>query len=71
MHNSTATVGSIDSHTLEVDRGERFEFGKNWTSFLRVLDEDRIDRAVASLRTLLGVTDLQGKSFLDIVAKLQ
>src|SRR4030095_3438001 len=66
MHNSTATAGSIDSHAVEVDRGERFEFGKNWTNFLRVLDEDRIGRAVDSLRTLLGVSDLQGASFLDI-----
>jgi len=66
MHNSTATAGPIDSHTLEVDRGERFEFGKNWTNFLRILDEDRIDRAVASLRTLLGVTDLKGATFLDV-----
>src|SRR4030095_7798685 len=66
MHNSTATAGSIDSHAIEVDRGERFEFGKNWTNFLRVLDEDRIARALASRRALRGVTDLGGASFLDV-----
>jgi 2-polyprenyl-3-methyl-5-hydroxy-6-metoxy-1,4-benzoquinol methylase len=66
MHNSTITVAPIDAHTSEVDRGERFEFGKNWSNFLRVLDEDRIERAVVSLQTLLGVTDLRGKSFLDV-----
>ena len=66
MQPPSATAGSIDSHALEVDRGERFEFGKNWSNFLKVLDEDRIERAVASLRSLLGVTDLRGASFLDI-----
>lgn len=63
---NSATVGSVDSHTLEVDRGERFEFGKNWSNFLNVLDDDRIERAVASLRTLLGLADLRGATFLDI-----
>ena len=66
MHTPTATAGSIDSHAHEVDSGERFEFGKNWSNFLRVLDEDRIERAVASLRGLLGVSDLKGASFLDV-----
>jgi 2-polyprenyl-3-methyl-5-hydroxy-6-metoxy-1,4-benzoquinol methylase len=63
---TAVTAGSIDSHSREVDRGERYEFGKNWSNFLRVLDENRIERAVASLRTLLGVPDLKGASFLDI-----
>ena len=49
----------------------RFEFGENWKSFLRHLDEDRIDHACRSLATLLGLGDsqerpLEGKSFLDI-----
>lgn len=66
MHNHTAVGVSIDSHSVEVDRGERFEFGKNWSNFLRVLDDDRIERAVASLQKLLNVTDLRGATFLDI-----
>ena len=66
MQNTTATAGSIDTHALEVARGERFEFGKNWARFLGVLDDGRIDRAVDSVRSLLGVSDLKGKSFLDI-----
>jgi 2-polyprenyl-3-methyl-5-hydroxy-6-metoxy-1,4-benzoquinol methylase len=66
MHTPSATAGSVDSHALEVETGERFEFGKNWTNFLRVLDEDRIERAVASLRRLLGVSDLRGASFVDV-----
>jgi hypothetical protein len=33
-------------HTLEVQSGERFEFGKNWTRFLGSLNEERIVQAV-------------------------
>ena len=53
-------------HGAEVASGERFEFGKNWSHFLSVLDEGRIEEAVASLREMLGVEDLRGRSFLDI-----
>lgn len=44
----------------------RFGFGKNWQQFLRVLDEDRIREGERSLREMLQVNDLTGKSFLDI-----
>ena len=44
----------------------RFEFGKNWQRFLKVVDEDRIAEAVHSLKAMLEVDDLKGKSFLDI-----
>lgn len=54
------------SHADEVARGERFEFGKNWSQFLGVLDDDRIERAENSLREMLEVEDLTGRSFLDI-----
>ena len=53
-------------HENEVASGDRFEFGKNWTAFLRVLDEERIANAVESLRDMLGVSSLEGLSFLDI-----
>lgn len=45
---------------------ERFEFGKNWQSFLDTLDQERIDQAVVSLKEMLQVESLEGKSFLDI-----
>jgi 2-polyprenyl-6-hydroxyphenyl methylase/3-demethylubiquinone-9 3-methyltransferase len=48
------------------DTDTRFEFGRNWALFLRLLNDDRIARAEESLRDLLGVEDLAGKSFLDI-----
>ena len=44
----------------------QFEFGKNWQRFLKVVDEDRIAEAVNSLKEMLEVDDLDGKSFLDI-----
>lgn len=47
-------------------RGTRFEFGKNWSRFLSVLSEERIEEAVKSLRNMLEVEDLKGRSFLDI-----
>jgi 2-polyprenyl-3-methyl-5-hydroxy-6-metoxy-1,4-benzoquinol methylase len=53
-------------HSIEVASGERFEFGKNWTAFLSVLDDDRIATAEASLKEMLDCEDLNRKRFLDI-----
>lgn len=53
-------------HSSEVARGERFEFGKNWSAFLSVLDDERIATAEASLKEMLECDDLSGKTFLDI-----
>jgi 2-polyprenyl-3-methyl-5-hydroxy-6-metoxy-1,4-benzoquinol methylase len=44
----------------------RFEFGKNWSAFLPVLNEERIGIAETSLKAALGVENLHGKSFLDV-----
>lgn len=52
-------------HRTELPQEARFQFGENWWRFLDVLDENRIDAAVASLKAMLGVVDLKGKSFLD------
>lgn len=54
------------SHAKEIESGSRFEFGKNWARFLELLDEERISQAEKSLREMLGVENLKGKSFLDI-----
>jgi 2-polyprenyl-3-methyl-5-hydroxy-6-metoxy-1,4-benzoquinol methylase len=56
----------IEQHKQEVAAGERFEFGKNWAAFLRVLDVARIEEAERSLKEMLGVERLDGKTFLDI-----
>ena len=52
--------------SAEVERGERFEFGENWSRFLSVLDDARIAEAEESLRSMLGRSDLTGLSFLDV-----
>ena len=57
---------STTTHAQDVERGERFEFGKNWTRFLEVLDDERIDEACKSLRHMLGVETLAGLKFLDV-----
>lgn len=56
----------VRQHESEVAAGERFEFGRNWAAFLSVLDEERIETAVESLRTMLECRTLAGKRFLDI-----
>lgn len=53
-------------HASEVAAGERFEFGRNWSRFLELLDDTRISRAEESLRDWLEVDSLEGKSFVDI-----
>jgi 2-polyprenyl-6-hydroxyphenyl methylase/3-demethylubiquinone-9 3-methyltransferase len=50
----------------EIASRERFAFGRNWRRFLSILDENRILRAEDSLRHMLEVADLRGKTFLDI-----
>lgn len=55
-----------DRHAAEIASGDRFEFGKNWQRFLSVLNEERIDEAVQSLKNMLQVDSLEGKTFLDI-----
>ena len=44
----------------------RFDFGKNWQAFIRRLDPQRIQEAERSLREMLRVERLEGRSFLDV-----
>lgn len=53
------------SHTEDIIERTRFEFGKNWTQFLKLLNDSRITQAEKSICEMLGVNDLAGKSFLD------
>ncbi|MFN0277876.1 MAG: class I SAM-dependent methyltransferase [Pyrinomonadaceae bacterium] len=53
-------------HRIEIAAGERFEFGKNWSAFLAVLDDERIAKAEESLKEMLEYDELSGKTFLDI-----
>jgi len=61
-----ANTERVSTHAAEVAKGERFTFGDNWSRFLSVLDEQRINEAVVSLKEKLEVDSLQGKTFLDI-----
>jgi 2-polyprenyl-3-methyl-5-hydroxy-6-metoxy-1,4-benzoquinol methylase len=63
---STKTNDFALQHKSEVLKGERFEFGKNWSAFLSVLDDERIERAEQSLSEMLAVENLEGKTFIDI-----
>lgn len=53
-------------HSTEVAKGRRFRFGKNWAKFLRMINPERIAAAEQSLKEMLQVENLNGKSFLDI-----
>lgn len=56
----------MTNHASEVDSGNRFEFGVNWTRFLKAINEERIFLAQQSLGEMLGVQTLRGKRFLDV-----
>ncbi len=45
---------------------ERFGFGRNWKSFISVLNGQRINDAISSLQSMLKCTNLTDKKFLDI-----
>jgi 2-polyprenyl-3-methyl-5-hydroxy-6-metoxy-1,4-benzoquinol methylase len=57
---------NLSTHQAEVQRGERFEFGKNWKAFLAGLNDDRIVAAETSLKRMLEVERLDGRTFIDI-----
>jgi SAM-dependent methyltransferase len=57
---------SGDDWSKEVSRGERFRFGRNWSRFLAGLDEEKVLAAESSLKAMLSVQRLDGKTFLDI-----
>jgi 2-polyprenyl-6-hydroxyphenyl methylase/3-demethylubiquinone-9 3-methyltransferase len=53
------------SKDYSIEQGSRFAFGENWLRFLDLVDEPRIERAVAALADALGGKDLRGSRFLD------
>src|SRR5215831_4307965 len=53
---------ALDMETRDL----RFEFGKNWSAFISVVNEDRVASAKASLKKALGKADFHGLKFLDI-----
>lgn len=53
-------------HAADLEAGNRFAFGENWSRFLAELDDDRIHQAERSLCRMLRVQDLKGRRFLDV-----
>lgn len=47
------------------DRTSHFEFGENWRDYAKIIDQQRIDSAVAGVKKLFP-EGLEGKKFLDI-----
>ncbi len=54
------------SDAAEQQESLRFAFGANWQRFLDVLDDDRIQIAEESLKSMLGVDTLTDRTFLDV-----
>lgn len=50
----------------EILAGRRFAFGRNWSRFLAVLDDERVTEAMQSLQKMMGRERLDGLSFLDV-----
>lgn len=55
-----------NTHAREVAAGERFEFGRNWAEFLKLLNEQRIRVAEESIRNFLEIKRLDGHAFIDV-----
>ena len=53
-------------HLEELLQGDQFQFSTNWEAFLNTLNDEHIYEAEHSLKEMLGVDNLSGKSFLDI-----
>jgi 2-polyprenyl-6-hydroxyphenyl methylase/3-demethylubiquinone-9 3-methyltransferase len=63
---SSNVIAAHRQHAAEIASGERFAFGSNWARFLSVVDDQRIGRAISSLKEMLRCQDLEGRTFLDI-----
>jgi len=57
---------SSNAHAQELQNGDRYEFGANWSRFLSTLNEEKIREAEESLKRMLELPDLKGRTFLDI-----
>ncbi len=53
-------------YSEEVIKGERFEFGNNWTLFVESINEGKLKQAEESLCKMLKTESLKGKRFLDV-----
>jgi 2-polyprenyl-3-methyl-5-hydroxy-6-metoxy-1,4-benzoquinol methylase len=56
----------MEQFKQEIKEKKRFQFGKNWKSFLRNLDDQKIENSKISLLNFLELSNLNGKIFLDV-----
>jgi 2-polyprenyl-3-methyl-5-hydroxy-6-metoxy-1,4-benzoquinol methylase len=57
---------NVNDHAQDIAEGARFEFGRNWSRFLRTISESRISAAEKSLADLFQTPTLEGRTFLDV-----
>jgi 2-polyprenyl-6-hydroxyphenyl methylase/3-demethylubiquinone-9 3-methyltransferase len=55
-----------DDAVGDVRRRERFPFGANWADFLDGVEVRQIEESKYALQQMLGLSDLGGRSFLDV-----
>lgn len=57
----------MNKKILEIEaQMNRFDFGKNWSNFLRGINEQHIENSKSKLLNSLEFTDIKNKSFLDV-----
>jgi 2-polyprenyl-3-methyl-5-hydroxy-6-metoxy-1,4-benzoquinol methylase len=61
-----ATADAAADAAAVTEAEDRFAFGANWLSFVKLVDEARVATATRSLTAALGSTDLRGRDFLDV-----
>ncbi|MDY6862317.1 MAG: class I SAM-dependent methyltransferase [Thermodesulfobacteriota bacterium] len=57
---------NVDTFKEDIKEGRRFEFGRNWKSFLSTVNNERIKEAERSLKEMLECASLEGTHFLDV-----
>lgn len=64
--NKHGGIRLIPDNLTDIVEPVRFDFGRNWLSFINVVDEARIMTARDSLLQALDVPTLSGRTFLDV-----
>lgn len=60
------TISESKARKIKINFNERFSFGENWMKFIREIDERHIIQAENSLKEMLEIQHLNGKTFLDV-----
>ncbi len=57
---------TTNSHRLEVQKGARFEFGKNWGQYLDDFSNERVETAKKSLQKIFELQSFENLKFIDV-----